>query len=114
MVFGREGGYVLVNGKVMPTLRARSGAPQRWRIVNAAKSRFFLLDLDGQQFTCIGGDGGLQEYPVTTDSLLLAPGERADVDRRADRQPGQRTLRHARVSRSTAATAASSIATSRR
>ncbi len=24
-----------------PTLRARAGAPQRWRIVNAAKSRFF-------------------------------------------------------------------------
>ena len=41
MVFGREGAFLLVNGKVMPQLRARSGAPQRWRIVNAAKSRFF-------------------------------------------------------------------------
>ena len=29
MVFGREGGYVLANGKRRPTLRARSGAPQR-------------------------------------------------------------------------------------
>ena len=51
MVFGREGNYVLVNGRIRPTLRARSGAPQRWRIVNAAKSRFFCLDLDGQPFT---------------------------------------------------------------
>ena len=42
MVFGREGAAVLVNGKRLPRLRARSGAPQRWRIVNAAKSRFFL------------------------------------------------------------------------
>ena len=54
MVFGREGGYVLVNGRTRPTLRARAGAPQRWRIVNAAKSRFFYLDLDGQPFTVIG------------------------------------------------------------
>ncbi len=41
MAFGREGGYVLVNGKVRPKLVMRSGAPQRWRIVNTAKSRFF-------------------------------------------------------------------------
>ena len=27
MVFGREGDYVLANGKILPTLRARSGAP---------------------------------------------------------------------------------------
>ncbi len=79
MVFGREGAYVLANGKILPTLRARSGAPQRWRIVNAAKSRFFLLNLDGQPFYVIGSDGGLQERPETTDALLITPGERADV-----------------------------------
>ena len=32
-----------------PVVRARSGAPQRWRIVNAAKSRYFQLDLDGHR-----------------------------------------------------------------
>jgi len=79
MVFGREGDYVLANGKVLPTLLARSGAPQRWRIVNAAKSRFFLLNLDNQPFYVIGGDGGLQESPGTTTELLITPGERADV-----------------------------------
>jgi FtsP/CotA-like multicopper oxidase with cupredoxin domain len=79
MVFGREGAYILANGKVMPTLRARAGAPQRWRIVNAAKSRFFMLDLDDQRFTVIGSDGGLQERPETVPSLLVTPGERVDV-----------------------------------
>jgi FtsP/CotA-like multicopper oxidase with cupredoxin domain len=79
MVFGREGDYVLANGRRMPTLRARPGAPQRWRIVNAAKSRFFYLDLDGQPFTLIGSDGGLQERAVTSDILLVTPGERVDV-----------------------------------
>ncbi len=79
MVFGREGDYVLANGRRHPVLRARPGAPQRWRIVNAAKSRFFYLELDGQQFTVIGGDGGLQAQPTRTDILLITPGERADV-----------------------------------
>jgi FtsP/CotA-like multicopper oxidase with cupredoxin domain len=79
MAFGREGGYVLVNGRVRPRLLVRSGAPQRWRIVNAAKSRFFQFDLDGQKFIRIGGDGGFTEDPLTLDSLVLAPGERADV-----------------------------------
>ena len=59
MVFGREGDYVLANGRHHPVLKARSGAPQRWRIVNAAKSRFFYLDMDGQDFTVIGVDGGI-------------------------------------------------------
>ena len=79
MVFGREGAYLLVNGKVMPRLRARSGAPQRWRIVNAAKSRFFFLDLEGQPFVAIGSDGGIQEKSVKSEALLVTPGERVDV-----------------------------------
>ena len=79
MVFGREGTHVLVNGRVRPRLTVRAGAPQRWRILNAAKSRYFQLFLDGQTFTKIGGDNGLQEYSQTSDRLVLATGERADV-----------------------------------
>jgi FtsP/CotA-like multicopper oxidase with cupredoxin domain len=78
-VFGREGEQLLVNGHKQPTLRVRAGAPQRWRIVNTAKSRYFDLDLGGASFTQIGGDGGLQEYAVTRESIVLAPGERVDV-----------------------------------
>jgi len=78
-VFGREGDHVLLNGRTAPVLRARAGAPQRWRIVNAARSRFFLLDLQGQKFTVIGTDGGLQERPTTSEVLLITPGERVDV-----------------------------------
>jgi FtsP/CotA-like multicopper oxidase with cupredoxin domain len=79
MVFGREGADVLVNGKKHPRLQARAGAPQRWRIVNAAKSRYFSLDLDGQSFIVIGGDGGLQEYQVKSELVLITPGERVDL-----------------------------------
>jgi FtsP/CotA-like multicopper oxidase with cupredoxin domain len=78
-MFGREGTHVLVNGREQSKMVVRAGVPQRWRIVNTAKSRYFNLDLDGVLFRQIGGDGGLQEYAVESESLVLAPGERADV-----------------------------------
>jgi len=79
MAFGREGNIVLVNGHVGRTLTARAGVPQRWRILNPSKSRYFALDLDGQDFKVIGTDGGLQEYPTTTSSLVIGAAERVDV-----------------------------------
>ena len=88
-VFGREGQYVLVNGKRKPTIRMRAGAPQRWRIVNTAKSRFFLLDMDGQPFTTIGVDGGLQEEPVDEQHAAHHDGRARGRDPRAHRQARQ-------------------------
>ena len=89
MAFGREGNHVLVNGKKVPSLVARSGAPQRWRVINAAKSRYFMLDLgEGQRFTKIGGDGGLLEYSVDMDYVVLGAGERADVILTPHAEPG--------------------------
>jgi FtsP/CotA-like multicopper oxidase with cupredoxin domain len=80
MAFGREGNIMLVNGRSEPTLLARPGALQRWRIVNTAKSRYFQMMLGKTTvFSKIGGDGGLQEFPTKLDTLVLAPGERADV-----------------------------------
>jgi FtsP/CotA-like multicopper oxidase with cupredoxin domain len=76
---GREGNVVLVNGLVRPTLRARPGLRQRWRVVNAARSRYFQIGLPGHSFERIGGDGGLMAAPVTVDNPLLAPAERADL-----------------------------------
>ncbi|WP_437318793.1 multicopper oxidase family protein [Sorangium sp. So ce385] len=78
-LFGREGDLLLVNGRVNPVIEARAGLRQRWRIVNAAKSRYYQLMIADHRFTRIGGDGGLLEHPVATDRILLTPGERADV-----------------------------------
>ncbi len=78
-LFGREGEVILINGRVRPELVARAGRRQRWRILNAAKSRYFWLDMDGEKFVRIGGDGGLLSAPVEGERLLLAAGERADV-----------------------------------
>lgn len=93
-LFGREGNVILVNGRPAPELRARAGRRQRWRLVNAAKSRYFWLDLGGPTFVRIGGDGGLAAAPVETGRLLLAAGERADVLVTPVAEPGEeRTLR---------------------
>ena len=78
-IFGREGNVLLVNGRVAPTVQARRGRRQRWRLVNAAVSRYYWLDFAGHSFTRVGGDRGLIESPVAGDRLLLAPGQRADV-----------------------------------
>ncbi|WP_437601153.1 multicopper oxidase family protein [Sorangium sp. So ce590] len=78
-LFGREGDLLLVNGRVNPVIEARAGLRQRWRIVNAARSRYYQLAITDHRFTRIGGDGGLLERPVETEMILLTPGERADV-----------------------------------
>ncbi len=78
-LFGREGGTLLVNGKVRPTLKARPGLPQRWRFINAARTRYYQLSFPNHSFVRIGGDGGLLTEPIAVDEPVLAPAERADL-----------------------------------
>ncbi len=74
-----DGDATLINGKIRPFLEI---APRlyRFRVLNAANSRFFALSLTGRQpFHQIGGDQGLLAAPVRLSSLNLAPAERADL-----------------------------------
>ncbi len=107
MAFGREGNRVLVNGRTDASLTVRDAAPQRWRVVNAAKSRYFLLDLEGEVFTVIGEDAGLQAQPERKDTVVIAPGERLDLIV-APRRPTDGGSRVCGRACTTAASAASS------
>lgn len=78
-LFGREGSHLLVNGKLDPSVEVRTGRRQRWRVVNAARSRYFQLGLAGHTFTRIGGDSGFIERPVMESTIIVAPGERSEV-----------------------------------
>ena len=89
-LFGGEGTVVLVNGKIAPVVQARRGLRQRWRIVNAATSRYFQLAMTGHSFVRIGGDGGLLVAPEESQRLLLTPGQRADVLVTPQGEPGTR------------------------
>ena len=76
---GREGAVQLVNGRVTPTIAARAGERQRWRIVNAGSARFYRLTLGGSAFTILGTDEGRAAGPSTANELFLVPGDRVDV-----------------------------------
>jgi FtsP/CotA-like multicopper oxidase with cupredoxin domain len=78
-LFGREGSVLLVNGKVVPHLKVRTGKQQRWRVVNAARARYFNLRLPGHRFVRLGGDNGLAARSEDLYSMVVAPGERADA-----------------------------------
>ena len=78
-LFGREGSVLLVNGKVQPRLKVRTGKQQRWRVINAARSRYYALRLPDHEFVHLGGDGGLAERATEVYRVQLVPGERADI-----------------------------------
>ncbi|HEX5421373.1 MAG TPA: multicopper oxidase family protein [Gammaproteobacteria bacterium] len=91
-LFGREGNVLLVNGKVMPTLKVREGKPQRWRIINATRSRYYTMRLPHDPFTVIGSGGGLAERPQKVKQFEVVPAERQDVMFTPSDAPGTTTV----------------------
>jgi len=70
---------ILLNGKIRPYLEVEP-RQYRFRVLNAANSRFFALSLTGHQpFHQIGSDQGLLAAPVSITTLTIAPAERADL-----------------------------------
>ena len=76
---GREGDVRLVNGEQEPELPIPAGQVERWRVVNAANTRFVRLSIGGRPFTILGSDGGLLTSPVQATEVLITPGERVDL-----------------------------------
>jgi FtsP/CotA-like multicopper oxidase with cupredoxin domain len=91
-LFGREGSVLLVNGKVRPHLKVRTGKQQRWRVINAARARYFNLRLPDHRFVRLGGDNGLAARSQDVYNLVVAPGERADAVFTPAAAPGSHTV----------------------
>lgn len=73
------GDVATVNGKAWPNLNV-DRTLYRFRIVNGSSDRTYNLKLSPKQpIIQIGTDGGMLNAPVPLSSLLLSPGERADV-----------------------------------
>lgn len=87
-MMGREGNTLLVNGVTNGRVAIDPGALVRLRIVNVANGRFFNLRIPGHTFRVIGTDGGLVPKPYDVETLLMSPGERADVMLVANVEPG--------------------------
>jgi spore coat protein A, manganese oxidase len=78
---------ILLNGKLFPFLAAEP-RPYRFRVLNCSNGGFFTLSFakdrltlvpGSEPFHMIGSDQGLLPAPVALKSLMLTPGERADL-----------------------------------
>ncbi len=70
---------LLVNGRIKPYHEVEPRL-YRFRVLNAANSRFYVLSLTGNAaFTQIGADQGLLPRPVQQQRLVLGSAERADI-----------------------------------
>ncbi|MBE9166645.1 multicopper oxidase family protein [Pleurocapsales cyanobacterium LEGE 06147] len=92
IMMGREGQLLTVNGQVNPNFTIPKGGLLRLRILNASPSRFYRVSLENHPLYLIATDGGAIDAPIELQELLLAPGERAEVLVRGDREPGQYQL----------------------
>lgn len=70
---------ILVNGRPHPFFQV-AARRYRLRFLNASNERAYTLRLDSAQpFVQIASDGGLLPHPVTTETIPLGPGERAEA-----------------------------------
>jgi FtsP/CotA-like multicopper oxidase with cupredoxin domain len=74
------GDTILVNGKIWPYVRVHAQSKYRFRLLNSANARVFVLSLSNPRvsFVQIGTDGGLLEKPQTVSSITISPAERVD------------------------------------
>ena len=71
--------FISINGQREPIIRLRPGEVQRWRIVQAAHESNLRLALDDHLLHPIAYDGIPRSRIEGLESLVVAPGQRADV-----------------------------------
>lgn len=76
---GLFGESILVNGTLGAFMEVASRT-YRLRLLNGSNARIYNFSLsNGSKFNLIGTDGGLLDLPKEVNSVLLSPGERADI-----------------------------------
>jgi spore coat protein A, manganese oxidase len=86
------GDYPVVNGAVAPFANVEP-RKYRFRILNGSNARFYNLQIGGNPASWqIGTDQGLLTKPVRLQSIVIAPGERADVVVDFAKLAGQRVV----------------------
>ncbi|MBX6722722.1 MAG: multicopper oxidase domain-containing protein [Dactylosporangium sp.] len=76
---GILGRSIVVNGTLAPYQQVTTERV-RLRLLNGSNARVYQFAFaDHRSFALVGTDGGLLAAPVTTDRVLLSPGERAEI-----------------------------------
>ena len=71
--------FLSVNGQREPAIRMRPGEVQRWRIVHAGHENNLHLALENHALRVVAFDGIRTSRIDRFESLLMTPGQRADV-----------------------------------
>lgn len=69
----------VINGELEPTFTIAPGETQLWRFANTGNDGYYVIRLDGHEFTVLAQDGAMVWETFTTDALFLAPGMRREV-----------------------------------
>ena len=85
---GRWGNVITVNATLGETIEARPGERIRLRLVNASNGRAYTLDFGELQANLIAIDGLTVGEIGDAQGVVLAPGNRADVDITMPSRPG--------------------------
>lgn len=81
VMMGRLGNTLLVNGRNQPvTGVAPLRSVERWRIISATTARVLDVSADGASWRVIASDGGLLPQPYAPNRIVLAPGQRYDLE----------------------------------
>jgi FtsP/CotA-like multicopper oxidase with cupredoxin domain len=82
---GRFGNALLTNGAFqLQQDTVAAGTVERWHLVNAANARTQRLRVRGATFRVIATDGGPLPEPYIPDFLEISPGQRFELEVRAD------------------------------
>ncbi|WP_087974981.1 multicopper oxidase family protein [Oceanobacillus rekensis] len=88
--YGTLGDEILVNGTHDPFLEV-TASQVRFRLLNGSNARAYNFGFtDGRSFELVANDAGLLNEPVTLDSFMLSPGERAEIV--VQFEPGDETI----------------------
>lgn len=92
---GVLGDTIVVNGTVAPYLDVTTELV-RLRVLNGSSARMYdFAFADDRPFALVGTDGGLLPAPVTSTSIPLSPGERAEIV--VAMTPGERVVLESRA-----------------
>ncbi len=75
---GYFGEHICINGAHSPYCEVKTRV-YRFRVLNGSTARVYNLSFGNMIFHIIGSDAGLLPVSQTVNSLILAPGERADI-----------------------------------
>ncbi|PZO53779.1 MAG: copper oxidase [Phormidesmis priestleyi] len=86
--WGREGSLLTANAQRNPVVDISQNGLLRLRLINASASRIYQLQLPEHPWFLMATDRGAISEPTEIETLMLSPGERAELLIPGSREPG--------------------------